>query len=276
MLDDSDVLVVGGGPAGFAAAVAAARAGVRTTLIERYGYFGGLWTGGMVLLVMGTHAEAEGGLRKTLRDIGDDLLARLSKIDGGILNYQEGRYNPTIDPEAAKHVMDEMAAEAGVRVLFHCWAVDVVMDGDRPCGVVVEGKSGRHAVLGKILVDATGDGDVFAAAGAEHEQRLHAIGLVHRLGNVDRADLAKLKAAGFDRLGNTTPLPSVRWVNLRGPSSNALDVRELTRLEMEHRRSIWNRVQQLRKAPGGEHLFLFDTAPSSECGSPACWPAPRC
>lgn len=260
-LEETDVLVGGGGSAGVAAAVAAGRAGVRTTLIERYGFFGGLWSGGMVLLVMGTHAIVDGQLRRTLRGIGGELLNRLANMDGAILNHADDRANPTSDPEATKIAMDELVTEAGVRVLFHCWATDVVMDGDRPCGVVVDGKSGRHAVLGKVLVDATGDGDVFAAAGAEHEQRLHAIGLVHRLGNVDRADREELKTAGVTSLGGPTPHPSVRWVNLRGPSSNALDVRELTRLEIEHRRAIWKRVQTLRRTPGGESLFLLDTAP---------------
>jgi hypothetical protein len=111
------------------------------------------------------------------------------------------------------------------------------------------------------VVDATGDGDVFAAAGAEHERRLHAIGLVHRVGNADRADAAKLRDAGIRNLGGVEPLPSVKWVNLRGPSTDCLDVAELTRLEMEHRRSIWKRVQQLRRTPGGEALFLLQTAP---------------
>ncbi|MCX7819401.1 MAG: FAD-dependent oxidoreductase [Kiritimatiellae bacterium] len=261
ILEETDVLVVGGGAAGVAAAVAAARAGVRTALIERYGFFGGLWSGGMVLYVMGTHAVVGGQLRRTLRGIGGELLDRLARMDGAIIHHRDDRANPTSDPEATKIAMDEMVGEAGVRVLFHCWATDVVMDGDRPCGVVVDGKSGRQAVLGKVLVDATGDGDVFAAAGAEHEQRLHAIGLVHRLGNVDRVDRERLRAAGVTHLGGVTPLPSVTWVNLRGPSANALDIRELTRLEIEHRRAIWRRVVSLRQKPGGEPLFLLDTAP---------------
>ncbi len=261
ILHETDVLIVGGGAAGFAAAVAAARAGAKTTIVERYGFFGGQWTGGMVLLVMGTHAQVDGKLKKTLRGIGDELLERLARVPGGIVGQVEGRFNPTVDPEATKFVMDEMIAEAGVQVLLHSWAVEVVVEKGRPCGVVVEGKAGRQAILGKVMVDATGDGDIFAAAGAEHEQRLHAIGLVHRLGNVDRADRAALAAAGFKSLGGATPLSSVSWVNLRGPSTDALDVKELTRLEMEHRRSVWQRVQKLRAAPGGEHLYLLDTAP---------------
>jgi hypothetical protein len=111
------------------------------------------------------------------------------------------------------------------------------------------------------VVDASGDGDVFAAAGAEHEQRLHAVGLVHRLGNVDRADLARLRESGFSNLGAVEPLPSVRWVNLRGPSTDGLDIAELSRLEVAHRRSIWQRVGQLRQTPGGDKVFLLQTAP---------------
>lgn len=259
--NETDVLVVGGGPAGFAAAVAAARTGVKTTLVERYGYFGGQWTGGLVLLVISSHATESGQLVKVLRGVGDELLERLAKIDAAIINQAPGKFNPTTDPEATKFMMDEMVREAGVKVLLHCWVADVVMDGPVIGGVVFESKAGRQAILAKVVVDATGDGDVFAAAGAEHEQRLHAIGLVHRLGNVDRADPAKLNDAGIKSLGAVEPLPSVTWVNLRGPSTDCLDIAELTRLEMEHRRSIWKRVQQLRHAPGGEKLFLLQTAP---------------
>jgi ribulose 1,5-bisphosphate synthetase/thiazole synthase len=259
--NDTDVLVVGGGPAGFAAAVAAARTGVKTTLVERYGYFGGQWTGGLVLLVISTHAREDGRLVKVLRGIGDELLERLSKLDGAIVNQAPDAFNPTSDPEATKYLMDEMVREAGVKVLLHSWVADVVMEGPAIRGVVFESKAGRQAILAKVVVDATGDGDVFAAAGAEHERRLHAIGLVHRVGNADRADAAKLRDAGIRNLGGVEPLPSVKWVNLRGPSTDCLDVAELTRLEMEHRRGIWKRVQQLRRTPGGESLFLLQTAP---------------
>ncbi len=258
---ETDVLVVGGGPAGFAAAVAAARAGVKTTIVERYGHFGGLWTGGIVLVVISTHAKENGQKIKVLRGIGDELLQRHTKVSGAIINHEEGKHNPTTDPEATKFFMDEMIAESGANVLLHCWATDVVMDGNTIRGVVFESKSGRQAILAKVVVDATGDGDIFAAAGAEFEQRLHAIGMVHRLGNVDRADMNKLKAAGFKSLGSVEPLASVKWVNLRGPMADGLDVKELTRLEMEHRRSIWKRVQQLRNTPGGENIFLLQTAP---------------
>lgn len=258
---EADVLVVGGGPAGFTAAVAAARAGAKTILLERYGYLGGLWTGGLVLLVYPTHSTENGAHTKVVRGVGDELLGRVAKFQHGATNYNEGRRDPTTDPEITKVVMDEMVEEAGVKTLFHSWVADVVMDGGTVRGVVVESKAGRQAVLAKVVVDCSGDGDVFAAAGAEYEQRLHAIGLVHRLGNVDRVDMEKLKTSGFKTLGSVEPLPSVRWVNLRGPSTDGLDVGELSRLEMEHRRSIWKRVQKLRGTPGGEQVFWLQTAP---------------
>ena len=265
VLHETDVLVAGGGAAGFAAAVAAARAGARTAIVERYGYFGGLWTGGLVLLVISTHARTNGKRIKVVRGVGDELLRRLSGLERGIINYGPDRFNPTVDAEATKFVMDEMTREAGVKVLLHCWAVDAVMDGRQVRGVVVESKAGRQAVLAKVVVDATGDGDVFAAAGAEHEQRLHAIGLVHLLGNADRVDGAELAKIGGKNprraLGAATPNPSVRWVNLRGPSADGLDVATLSRLEMDHRRSIWRRVQELRKRSGDDDLCLLEVAP---------------
>jgi hypothetical protein len=261
VITETDVLVVGGGAAGFAAAVSAARAGVKTTLVERYGYFGGLWTGGIVLIVLATHAKENGETVQTLRGVGGELLDRHTKVAGAITNRDARKINPTTDPEATKYFMDEMIAESGANVLLHSWATDVVMDGNAIRGIVFESKAGRQAVLAKVVVDATGDGDIFAAAGAEFEQWLHAIGLVHRRGNVDRADMAKLKAAGFKSLGAVEPLPSVNWVNLRGPMANGLDVKELTRLELEHRRTIWRNIQKLRNAPGGENVFLLQNAP---------------
>lgn len=261
VMHETEVLVVGGGPAGFAAAVASARAGARTTLVERYGYLGGLWTGGLVLLVYPTHATERGALTKVVRGIGDELLGRIARRPEAATNYSAGKPDPTTDPEITKLVMDEMAQESGVKLLFHCWVADVVMEGNTVRGVVVESKAGRQAILAKVVVDASGDGDVFAAAGAEHEQRLHAIGLVHRLGNIDRADLARLQEAGFRNLGAVEPLPSVRWVNLRGPSADGLDIAELSRLEVEHRRSIWKRLEKIRQTPGADRVFVLQVAP---------------
>jgi len=262
LLHQTDVLVVGGGSAGVMAAVAARRAGVNVAIVERYGCFGGLWTGGMVLLVISTHAKENGEKVKVMRGLGDELLERLTKFDGAIMNQKPGAHNPTVDPEAAKFMMDEMVREAGASVFFHCWGADAIMDAKAIRGIVFESKAGRQAILAKVVIDTTGDGDVFAAAGAEYEQRTYAIGTVHRLGNLDRIDKEKAKdAAAKPPLGADTPLPGVRWVNTRGPKADGLDISELSRLEMEHRRSIWNQAQQLRKTPGYEGVFLVDTAP---------------
>jgi NADPH-dependent 2,4-dienoyl-CoA reductase/sulfur reductase-like enzyme len=120
IMHETDVLVVGGGPAGFAAAVAAARAGAKTALVERYGYLGGLWTGGLVLLVYPTHATENGVLTKVVRGVGDELLGRIARFPDGATNYAAGKPDPTTDPEITKLVMDEMIQEAGVKMFFHC------------------------------------------------------------------------------------------------------------------------------------------------------------
>jgi len=258
VLAQTDVLVVGAGPAGVVAALAAQRAGVNVTLVERYGHFGGLWTGGLVLLVLGHIVK---GGRQVCQGIGEEIMRRLDKLDGGMINRRPG-VNPTADAEAVKYIMVEMIKEAGVNVFLHCWGVDAVVSENALRGVVFESKSGRQAVLAKVVIDATGDGDIFAAAGAQFEHRSHNIGLVARIGNLDRVDTAK--AAGVPkprRLGSPTPVRGINWVNLRGPEVDGLDVATLTRMELNHREFIWRDVQQLRQVPGYEQVYLVETAP---------------
>jgi hypothetical protein len=255
VLGNTGVLVVGGGCAGVIAALAAARAGQKVTLVERYGCFGGLWTGGLVLIVLATHVKEGAGLVKYVRGIGDELLERHLPIKGAIVNQAPGRRNPTTDPEATKYVMAEMLSEAGVEILLHSWATNAIMDGNAIRGVTFASKGGPYAVMARMVVDATGDGDVFAAAGADHTRHIHRIGLVHRLGHVDR-----VKAAKPERLGSITPLPSVQWVNMQGPQGDCLDVRTLTRCEMDGRRAIWKSVMALQEKAGYEQVFVLDTA----------------
>ncbi len=258
LLQKTDVLVVGGGPAGVAAAIAAQRAGVDVTLVERYGHFGGLWTGGLVLLVLGHWVT---GRRQVCQGIGEEMMRRLESMDGGIIGRRPG-VNPTVDAEALKYLMVEMIQEAKVRVFLHCWGVDAVMDGERVAGAVFESKSGRQAILAKVVVDATGDGDLFAAAGAEYEHRRYHVGLVHRLGNLDKVDASKTSLQTKPKnLGHPTPIPGVNWVNMHGPDADGIDVAEMTRLELNHRRHIWQSVQKLRHTPGYEKVYLLETAP---------------
>lgn len=257
ILGQTDVLVVGGGAAGVSAAIAARRAGAEVTLVERYNHFGGLWTGGLVLIVIGHMVK---GPKQVCMGIGEEMMRRLEKVEGGIMNRGEGK-NPTVDAEALKYIMLEMVAEAGVKVLLHCWGVDAIMNGNSVCGAVFESKSGRQAILAKTVVDATGDGDVFAAAGAEFEHRSYNIGLVSRIANVDRVDPAAKKETKVRGLGSATPVAGVNWVNMLGPETDGLDVAELSRLEMNHRKFIWQSVQKLKKTPGFEKVALIETGP---------------
>ncbi len=258
ILDKTDVLVVGGGPAGVVAAIAAKRAGVNVTLVERYGHFGGLWTGGLVLLVIGHIVK---GGKQVCQGIGEEIMRRLDKLDGAIINRTAGN-NPTVDAEAVKYVMVEMIEEAGVKVFLHCWGVDAVIDGNIVRGVVFESKSGRQAILADVVIDATGDGDIFAAAGATFEHRSHNVGLVSRIGNLDRVDKEKVSGQPKPKhLGSPTPVAGINWVNMHGPEVDGLDVATLTRMEMNHRKFIWNNMQKTRQIPGYEHVYLVETAP---------------
>jgi ribulose 1,5-bisphosphate synthetase/thiazole synthase len=258
VLHTTDVLVVGAGSAGVTAAIAAKRAGAAVTLVERYGHFGGLWTGGLVLLVTGHIVK---GGKQVCQGIGEEMLRRLDKLDGAIIDRRLG-VDPTVDAEAVKYVMVEMIEEAGVNVFLHCWGVDAIVNGHTVYGTVLESKSGRQAILAKTVIDATGDGDLFAAAGARFEHRTHNVGLVSRVGNLDKVDASQTKGAAQPKnLGNRTPVPGVNWVNLTGPEVDGLDVATLTRLELQHRKSIWRNVQKVRGTPGYEKVYLMETAP---------------
>lgn len=258
ILHQTDVLVVGGGSAGVVAAIAARRAGASVTLVERYGHFGGLWTGGLVVLIIGHIVK---GGKQVCQGIGEEMMRRLDKLDGAIIDRRPG-VNPTVDAEAAKYMMVEMIEEAGVDVFLHCWGVDAIVTENTVRGVVFESKSGRQAILAKIVVDATGDGDLFAAAGAEFEHRSHNVGLVSRIGNLDRVDAEKAgQAPKPRRFGSATPVPGVNWVNLTGPEVDGLDIATLTQMEMNHRKFIWSNVQKTRQAPGYEKVYLVETAP---------------
>ena len=258
VLTETDVLVVGGGPAGIVAAIAAKRAGAKVTIIERYGHFGGLWSGGLVLLILGHIAK---GPKQVCQGIGEEMMRRLEKMDGAIISRGPGS-NPTVDAEAVKYLMVEMIEEANIEVFLHCWGVDAVRQDDSLRGVVFESKSGRQAILAKIVVDATGDGDVFAAAGAQFEHRSHNVGLVSRIGNLDRVDKTKTSDAEKPkRLGSATPVHGVNWVNLTGPEVDGLDLATLTRMELNHRKYIWGKMQKIRNVPGYENVYLVETAP---------------
>jgi len=256
VLAETEVLVIGGGPAGTAAAIAASRTGAETYLVERYNHLGGLWTGGLVLPLLSTHAvDKNHQTRQVIYGIGGEMSRKLKDLGMSIHEV-----DPVVDPEAAKYVLDEMILEAGVKMLYHTWATEVIMDGNSIKGVLVESKSGRMAVLAKVVVDCTGDGDIFHWAGEPYDEMKYHIGLVHRLGNTDKVNR---QVPGYvDRdLGGPTPIPGVNWVNMHGQDKqDALDVENLSRLQLEYRREIWESVQRIRQTPGYEKVFLLDTA----------------
>jgi 2-polyprenyl-6-methoxyphenol hydroxylase-like FAD-dependent oxidoreductase len=189
----ADVLVVGGGSAGVAAATAAARNGADVLLVERYGYLGGLATGGLILLLLtlddGRGRQAIAGLCQELTERlvargaahapprslwGSDESEAVEEARRWGLVWGRAphvvRYSVAYDAEEMKLALDAMVRESGARVLFHAWACEPILESDRVVAVAFQGKSGRFAVRADVVIDATGDGDLFAAAGCAHER----------------------------------------------------------------------------------------------------------
>ena len=256
VLAETDVLVIGGGPAGTAAAIAASRTGAETWLVERYNHLGGLWTGGLVLPLLSTHgADQQKRRKQVIFGIGGEMSKRLVGL--GMSIHEE---SPVVDPEAAKYVLEEMIRESGVKMLYHTWGANVIMDGNIIRGVYIESKSGRMAILAKVVIDCTGDGDIFHMAGENYDVMQYAIGLVHRLGNIDHIDSSKPGYVKMD-LGGPTPITGVNWVNMWGKENqDALDVKNLSQLQSDYRIEIWNNYQKIKNTPGHEDVFLLDTA----------------
>ena len=164
ILDRCEVLVVGGGPSGLAAALAARRAGCDTILVERYGCFGGvITTVGMETIAWYRYEgciDTEG--------IGIEM-ERLAAQMGGTIKWP---YNDSecLDADFFKVVADHLITESGVRPLLHCLVVEVIMEGETIKGVITESKSGRCAILAERVIDCTGDADVAALAGARYRK----------------------------------------------------------------------------------------------------------
>ena len=160
VIAETDILVVGGGPAGLAAAVSAARTGVKTMLVERYGCFGGVITqvgvGSMAWYRYEGTVDTEG--------IGIEFEQRAKQM-GASHSLPQSR-SEVLDAEMFKYVADCMVNEAEIEPLLHSTAVDAVMEGHTIKGIVIESKSGRQAILAKRVVDATGDADIAHLAGA--------------------------------------------------------------------------------------------------------------
>ncbi len=257
VIASADVVVVGGGPAGVAAALSAAREGCSVYLVERTGFLGGLWTGGFVLIVWCIFgANKQGKQTQVIHGVTSEILDNLKQRN--MLVFER---KPTPDPEAAKYVLAEMLHDAGVNVLYNSSGANVIRNGDHIDALILETKSGRVAIQGKMFVDASGDGDMMEWAGDEYSEMRYQLGLNYRLGNVDHVNP---NAPGYEKqwIGSETPLPSVNWVNVYGqPEQDALDVFNLSRLQYELRKSAWENTEKIRQKPGYEDIFLLDTAP---------------
>jgi hypothetical protein len=160
VLAETEVLVVGSGPAGLAAAVSAARQDVRTMLVERYGCFGGVITqvgvGGIAWYRYDGTIDVEG--------IGIEFERRAAAMGGSQRRpYSDGEQ---LDADLFKVVADQLVLESGIVPLLHCLAVDVIMEGESIKGIITESKSGRQAILAERVIDATGDADIAYRAGA--------------------------------------------------------------------------------------------------------------
>ncbi len=209
---ETEVLVVGGGPAGVAAAVAAARNGADTTLIERYNHLGGMATGGLVILIphmsAGTAEQEVAGIcqeivdrldamggarhpnRKLLGSADRNVIKKLEHYHDFVVDDRV-RMSVIVDPELLKCVLNDMIEESGVKLFLHSWGTKALVDSNTVTGAIFESKSGRQAILSQRSIDCTGDGDIFASAGSEfegavdHSLRSGMLAVVFRLGEVD-------------------------------------------------------------------------------------------
>jgi FAD dependent oxidoreductase len=275
---DVEVLVAGGGMAGVIAAVAAARAGAEVLLLERYGFLGGMATAGLV----DTIPRIVGGL-------GLEFQKRMNEI--GCVSAEKGFWT-SWDPEGIKRVCIEMLEEARVELLLHSFVVDVALGESRLKGAIVESKSGRQAIFGKVTVDATGDGDLAARAGSNfligEGGKVQPMTLMFNLRNVDKPKARKflngsikmfLKESIAKRetdwkigYGQYEGQPGVCAYSLIQPDEvtiwggviDGLDgtsVNDLTKAELLARTHVARLVEVLRKSvPGFENAVLNTTA----------------
>ncbi len=282
VIAETDVLVVGGGAAGIAAAVAAARQGARAMLVERYGALGGLATNGLIILLL-TLDDGRG--RQVVAGLCQELVDRLAARGACIfpprdewgsrdpalvekyrrlgLVWGSGphavRYSVAYDPEEFKVEADRLVLEAGVDLRFHRWAVGVRKEGSRVTHVIFESKAGREAVACGAVVDATGDADVAVLAGEPAEKELVHPWLWFRTANVDEAAAeAPPQRPGYYRTvhpgGYLHPWGAAERI---GRAIDPVDPDDLTYAEVECRRLARAELDRLRgQSPGFERAWL--------------------
>ncbi|MCA9890601.1 MAG: FAD-dependent oxidoreductase, partial [Anaerolineae bacterium] len=276
---ETDVLVVGGGSAGATAAIAAARQGAKTLLVERYGFLGGIST--QVLDTFYGFYTPGTQARKVIGGIPDDIVAALA--DQGKVIYRPNTYGAgqgiTYDPQALKIIWERLAQRAGVRLLYHSFVMDVMTAGERITGVIAATKAGLLQINAKTIIDASGDADVAAAADVPFEfagEQVQSLTTTFHLINVDVERAAKVskndlhermaQAIGSGRYDlprregsvHINPLPGVMVTNMtRVGNIDATDPFQLTQAEIEGRRQAEEYARFLVDwVPGYEHADM--------------------
>ena len=251
---ECDVAVLGGGPGGLVAAIAAARGGAQTLLVEQYGFLGGMATAGLMTSFNGFRNERPPNHVQTVRGLAQELVDRLLDMGGACASTAHGHfgelargecpYAVSFDPEMLKVAALEMLLEAGVEVRLHTHFSAAATEGRNVSAAIVESKSGREAFRARVYVDATGDGDLAARAGARYDQaetsgqRMMAVTLMYR-------------AAG---LPEPTPQDPRLWINgvttFWGPSVSGVDgsnADDLAAAEIETRRALPEHLARVRE-----------------------------
>lgn len=301
---ECDVLVVGGGPAGTAAAVSAARLGADVVLLERYNHLGGLSTGGLVIWI---DRMTDWTGARVIRGFAEDLLDRLPR--GALAGPDAAEWGsrdpqrvahwalrstahhgvvthaPTIDPEWLKAKSLDMAQEAGVHLIFHAWGARPIMEDDQVAGCAFESKEGRKAILARVTIDATGDGDMFAGAGSAYDTNIDprdihgSMNTSWLFAGVDMDAFLRFRAETPDQFSQFMALgrerirfferPTVSWRNdvavFMGPrlaGYSALDVEDLSEVELTSHRLMVEHLEFYRAhAPGFSGAWMMLSAP---------------
>lgn len=283
VIADVDVCVIGGGPGGLPAAIAAARQGASTLLVEMQGFLGGMATAGQIGPLLG-HKGSKGS-NVVIEGIFREICERMADI-GQAWEWERATqfWGVPFNAEGLKIVADRMVQEAGVDVLLHAFFADSVVEEGCMTHAIVESKSGRQAIKAKVFVDGTGDADVAFRAGAEctkgrpADGKPMSMGSIFRIGGVDTlTDEARQAALGRAReacmageltnygvhVGNpgSTIIEGEATVNCTRIDGDCTDVRALTKAELHIREQTWKTLDAWRSAPGAEGLYLISTPP---------------
>ena len=264
-----DVIVIGGGCAGFPAAIAAARNGAKTLVVERFPFFGGTATASLMANIVGFRNQVEPNYLQTTKGIGEELILKLMEAGGAeksLNTYESERrsdtkgdlsYNFAFDTELFKYTVLKMVLEAGAEILFHTYFSDVIMEDKTVKGVICETKSGRQAIYGRMVIDASGDGDVALKAGVPFWQ-------IEKDAEYRLNDCLMYKITGFPAGSKATGCliknTMVVWGPEPGPT-HAADADELTAEEIKMRLAVYQDLEEKKKEFPGEldGAWVLDT-----------------